>query len=93
MPRTWLEISQRAFHHNCAQIKSIIGTTDLGVVVKANAYGHGIIEIATIAEQNSAIVWLFTAGTEEALELRAHGIKKPILSMASFSIGTGKPLP
>ncbi len=82
MRRTWLEISQRAFHHNVTQIKSLIGSTALGVVVKANAYGHGMIEIATIAEHNPAISWLFTAGTQEAQELRAHGSKKPILAMA-----------
>ena len=78
---TWVEISKSAFHHNISQLKEAIGSRDLAVVVKANAYGHGIQEIAALAEQDSNVDWLCVAFASEALALHAAGISKPILVM------------
>lgn len=82
MRRPWLEISRGSFNHNINQIKKIIGKTDMGLVVKANAYGHGLFEIATLAEEHTDISYLFTASSSEALALRAAGFTKPILILA-----------
>ena len=80
--RTWVEIDVQAFNHNIACYKNIIGpSTMISLVVKANAYGHGITQIAHIAEDNENIDMLATASLSEALILRNDGIKKPILVM------------
>lgn len=80
--RTWLEISAASFEKNVAQIAQLASPAQLGIVVKSNAYGHGLVPIALLAQKNSHIHWLFTAGIREALALRAAGVTKPILAMA-----------
>lgn len=82
--RTWLEISEQALYHNICQIKQIIGPTQLGLVVKANAYGHGLIEIGQLADKHPDVAWFFTAGISEALQLRRVGIKKPIVALICY---------
>jgi len=80
--RTWVEIDTQAFNHNIACYKNIVGSSVMiSLVVKANAYGHGITQIAHIAEKNENIHMLDTASLSEALVLRNDGIKKPILVM------------
>ena len=80
---TWIEIDQAAFNHNVYQYKQVIGDRQLALVIKANAYGHGLHEIAQLAQRNSAISWLHVVSASEALELRRSGIKKPILILAT----------
>ena len=53
----------------------------LGVVVKSNAYGHGMKEIAQLCQNIDAVAWLCTASLSEALLLRSLGITKPVLVM------------
>lgn len=48
-------------------------------VVKADAYGHGMVQVARTAVEAGA-TWLGTAHVSEALELRAAGVEAPILS-------------
>jgi len=80
--RTWVEINTQAFNHNIACYKNIVGSSVMiSLVVKANAYGHGITHIAHIAENNENIHMFDTASLSEALILRNDGIKKPILVM------------
>jgi len=80
MRRTWVELDQQAFEHNVNCYKQIIGPrVMISLVVKANAYGHGICEIAALAERNEHITMLDTASLSEALTLRTAGICKPIL--------------
>lgn len=78
-PHTWIEISQQALEHNFKMYKQFIGNKLLGVVVKSNAYGHGILEVSRIAQESIYVDWIFTATLSEAILLRAHGITKPIL--------------
>ncbi len=79
---TWVELSRSAFNRNISQIKAAIGSRELAVVVKANAYGHGMQEIANLAMQHQQIDWLCVAFASEALTLHATGISKPILVMS-----------
>jgi alanine racemase len=76
-------ISKSAFDHN---INLINQTTHLptALVLKSNAYGHGILEIAQLAEQNQNIVVLCTAGIAEGLLLRNNNITKDILVLAYY---------
>lgn len=78
--RTWVEIDQQAFENNINCYKQIIGPkTMISLVIKANAYGHGLYEMGLLAEKNPDIHMLSAVSLSEALTLRAHGITKPIL--------------
>ncbi|CAB5108714.1 MAG: alanine racemase [Actinobacteria bacterium] len=63
---------------NISTLKSISGV-DLLAVVKADAYGHGLIEVGLAAEKAGAD-WLGVALLEEAIALRTHGVRIPILA-------------
>lgn len=80
---TWIEISQKAFEHNIAVYKKIVGPhVDLALVVKSNAYGHGLDIIAQLCEKNPHVGWLCVSSLSEGLMLRKQGITKPILVMS-----------
>ncbi len=81
--RTWVEIDQEAFNHNIALYHAILAPQGIGigVVVKSNAYGHGILEIAHLCQINNHVSYLFVVMLSEALALRDAGITKPILVM------------
>jgi alanine racemase len=53
--------------------------TKLLAVVKADAYGHGLVEVAKASESAGA-AWLGVALLEEAITLRKNGIKAPVLA-------------
>ncbi len=77
--RTWIEINPDHFDHNITQYKRIIGLHNLSVVIKANAYGHGITQIAHLANSNPLVHSLCVATIDEALQVRKAGITKPII--------------
>src|SRR6266568_261668 len=66
--RCWAEIDRDALRHNARVVRDRIGSAEMLAVVKANAYGHGLMGVAeTLAEQTQ----LFgVANLEEAIELR-----------------------
>ena len=74
--RCWAEIDRSALRHNVAFVREKFGPDiDLLAVVKANAYGHGMIEVAqTIADQANIFG---VANLEEAIALRA-AVQNPI---------------
>lgn len=82
--RTWIEISRTALYHNIEHITALLEATQLGVVVKANAYGHGMELVASALEKHTEVHWFCTAGIQEALILRAQGIQKPIIAMSYY---------
>lgn len=76
---TWAEISLDALRRNLAAIRAALpGDCRLMASVKANAYGHGAVEIAKAAER-FGVDYLGVAFLDEALELRRAGIQSPIL--------------
>lgn len=78
--KTWIEINRSNLDHNILQYRQWLPTnTGIAPVIKANAYGHGLCEIAAIYDQNPYITRLCVANTQEALLLRKRNIKKPIL--------------
>jgi alanine racemase len=79
---SWVELCKNSFDHNIAQYKNVIGDKILAPVIKSNAYGHGISEIAQFCEQNKNVGWLCVATLSEALALRSLGIKKSILVLS-----------
>lgn len=51
------------------------------IAVKANGYGHGAVEVSRLAEK-TGIDWLGVATVPEGMQLRAAGIKLPILKLS-----------
>lgn len=86
MRPTWAEINLRAVQANIAALKQIIRAPRLMAVVKANAYGHGAVPVATAAIESGAD-WLGVATVEEGVTLRRHGITAPILVLGYVSPG------
>ena len=77
--RTWAEIDLDALTHNYQQARRLIGSgvKYLGVV-KADAYGHGALQISRKLEELGAD-YLAVSSLDEARELRCGGIQMPIL--------------
>ena len=78
-----LEISLPACLENYRYFRSrLADTTKLLVLVKANAYGHGAVEFASLMEDAGAD-YLAVAYPVEGIELRQGGIKSPIIALTT----------
>jgi alanine racemase len=75
----WLEIDLEAIKHNIRQLRAI-AQAPVMAVVKANGYGHGIVEVARAA-QSAGAAWCGVARIEEALALRQANLAIPTLVM------------
>ncbi len=73
-PRARIDLS--ALTHNLAQVRHHAPHSRIWAVVKANAYGHGMVRVA---QALTAADGLAVARIDEALHLRTHGITLPIL--------------
>lgn len=82
--RTWIEIDSTSFHHNASLYKKIIGNNTLAIVIKANAYGHGMYQIAQLADDTTTITMICVATVSDAIALRNSGIQKPILILSTI---------
>ena len=77
--RSWVEVDLDNFISNLREIKRLIGPqVDFMQVVKADAYGHGAIEISNAALKNGARM-LGVANADEGVQLRISGIDSPII--------------
>jgi alanine racemase len=83
--RTWAEVSLDHIEHNYKAMRARLqdGTRFLGVV-KADAYGHGAVQVAGLL-QELGCDYLGVACIDEALTLRENGITLPILIMGYTS--------
>jgi alanine racemase len=76
---TWVEISRRAFAANVDAIASSLPAgSRLIAVLKADAYGHGAVELARLCRAEQ-VAMIATALLEESLALRDAGIELPLL--------------
>ena len=65
--RTWAEIDLDAIAHNLREIQKFTsGNARIMAVVKADAYGHGALQVARSALENGAS-WLAVSVLEDAL--------------------------
>ena len=78
MNRAEARIDTTRLASNIAHLKST-SKTALMAVVKADAYGHGLLGVGLSAEKAGAD-WLGVALLEEAITLRTHGVRIPILA-------------
>ena len=88
LPRTaWLEIDLDALRENLAAIRSMLPQgVHVDAVVKADAYGHGAAPVARALEA-SGVDGFCVVTLDEAAELRAAGVRAPILVLYPSSPG------
>lgn len=84
VPRAVACIDLKALAHNCSSIRGCLspGAGLLGVV-KADAYGHGAVEVSRKLE-SIGIDYLGVATVDEGIELRSGGVVKPVLIMSGL---------
>jgi alanine racemase len=81
--RCWVEVDGRALRHNLKILRGLIpATTRFMAVVKANAYGHGLVPTARELAQ-AGVDWLGVANVAEGAALREGGIELPILLLSA----------
>ncbi len=78
---TWIEVDLSQLQKNIELVKSFISPKLYCLPLKANAYGHGLIEVAQAA---SSVDYFAVSHLHEGVELREAGIKKPILVLGAF---------
>lgn len=79
--RSWAEIDLNALAHNMKEIRRITSPgAEVVAVVKADAYGHGAIQVSKVLLENGASR-LAVSMLDEAIELRNNGIDVPILTL------------
>ncbi|HBW28426.1 MAG TPA: alanine racemase [Hungateiclostridium thermocellum] len=80
--RAWAEVNLDNIAHNVKEIRRIVDKkVEIMGVVKADAYGHGVMEIARTLLENG-VTRLAVSMLDEAIQLRQNGIKVPILILS-----------
>jgi alanine racemase len=87
----WAEVSASALTHNLRAIRDFVNPADekrktprkVLSIVKGNGYGHGGPQVAKILEKAGSD-WFGVTCTNEGIEVRKAGIRKPILVLTSF---------
>src|SRR3990172_9278365 len=81
---TWVEISLPQLLENYRIIREHVGPERaIMAIVKADAYGHGLSEVArTLA--GAGADWFGVTSADEGIELRQLGITQPILLLTGF---------
>jgi alanine racemase len=74
--RCWAEIDRAALRHNAKVVRDRIGSAEMLAVVKANAYGHGLLGVAKALAGEAQLFGV--ANLEEALTLR-ESLPHPIV--------------
>lgn len=88
---SWLEINKANILRNLTQFRKIIGRDKLLMpVVKSNAYGHGIIEIAKLIDKSKMADKIAVANSDEALLLLQNNVHSPIFILSSWEKETIK---
>src|SRR4051812_45898405 len=67
--RSWAEIDCDALRKNAAYVRARIGSAEFLAVVKANAYGHGLIDVAKTLSDAAQLFGV--SNLEEAIALRS----------------------
>jgi alanine racemase len=83
--RSWVEVSREQLARNYRSVRSVVGPeVEVAGVVKADAYGHGAVEVARVLIAEGAR-WLAVSSVDEGVQLRAAGLAEPrILIMGGF---------
>ena len=80
--RAWAEINLNAIAHNVREIRKLTGNhVEMMGVVKADAYGHGVLEVVRTLLDNG-VTQLAVSMLDEAIQIRKMGIDVPILILS-----------
>lgn len=79
----WVEVHTANLRQNAAEVARLTKRPVLAVI-KNNGYGLGVTSAAKALEPSASIHGFAVVKLQEALDLRAQGIKKPVLLMAPF---------
>lgn len=79
---TVLQVDLAAIHHNLDEARRLAGGRLVLAAVKADAYGHGVVEVSRSIERSGSADWLGVATVDEGLWLRQAGITLPILKFS-----------
>ena len=83
--RAWATINLRALKKNFSQVTKHCPESQIVPVIKADAYGHGVEQVAlALKEMHKKIAAFAVASIEEAMELRTFDISTPILLFPGF---------
>jgi alanine racemase len=79
-PRTWIDIDLGALAHNLGYLRERLGAagSQIALVAKADAYGHGLVPVARRALAHGA-AWIAVATVQEGIALRDAGVEAPVL--------------
>ena len=91
MRPVWAEIDLDILANNMRNIKKLAGDKEVMAVVKADAYGHGALDVAPCLLENGASK-LAVAMLTEAIELRNNNITAPIMILGYTPIYLGEEL-
>lgn len=83
----WIELDPAAIEHNVQVVARLSGNRPIRAVLKNNAYGLGLREIAALLEPMPEIDGYAVVRADEAIGLRDAGLRKPILLMARAASG------
>lgn len=80
---TWVEVQLQDIYENVKSMRQYLDSSvQIIAVVKANAYGHGDVQVAKTALKAGATI-LAVAFLDEAISLRKSGIEEPILVLGA----------
>jgi len=78
-PLVEVRILKNSLLHNITEFKKYVPKWGIAPVLKANAYGHGLVEVAQILDGRPEVTFLVVDSYYEALVLRNERIRAPIL--------------
>ncbi len=87
----WLEINTANLAWNLRQIQTRVGGKTVMAVIKANAYGHGLVGVAR-ALSRAGVKHFLVGKLDEARQLRAAGVRGRILNLGPYSDADAKAL-
>ena len=70
------DINREALQHNLSVVRTLAPNSKVMAVIKANAYGHGIEQVARALDTTDALA---VARISEAMDVRYAGIDKPVV--------------
>jgi len=79
---TFVEVNLTQLSHNLQAIREKVFPAKIMIVVKANAYGHGLTEVAKYLD--SQVDYIAVAVLEEGILLREIGVQTPILVLGGI---------
>ncbi|MCY4357605.1 MAG: alanine racemase [Gammaproteobacteria bacterium] len=83
--RAWATIDLKALRNNLARVCKLCPSSKIIPIVKANAYGHGMVRIAVaVRDCETAVAGFGVATLDEALKLRKSGNEMPIVLLNGF---------